>query len=54
VMNSRRSFDDLVGGGKQRRRHREAQYPGGLCVEDQFELGYDRIMWRAAASDMGK
>src|SRR6516165_4159218 len=32
------SFDHLVGGGEQRWRHREAEYPGSLRVEDQFEL----------------
>src|SRR5258707_11995671 len=31
-------FDHLVGASEQRRRHGEAKYPGGLGVDDQFEL----------------
>jgi len=31
-------FDHLVGGREQRRRHSEAEHPGGLGVDDQFEL----------------
>jgi hypothetical protein len=33
-----RSFDHLVGGGEERWRHSEAEHPGSLCVDDQFEL----------------
>jgi hypothetical protein len=32
-------FDHLVGAGKQRCRHGDAQHPGSLVVDDQFELG---------------
>jgi len=34
-MNSRH----FVGNGKKRRRHGEAEYPGGLGVDDQLEFG---------------
>ena len=33
-----RLFDHLVGGREQRRRHREAEHPGGLGVDDQLEF----------------
>ena len=32
-------FDHLVGGRQQRRRDGEAEHPGSLGVNDQFELG---------------
>jgi hypothetical protein len=34
-----RLFDHLVGGGDERRRHREAKNPGGLVIDDQLESG---------------
>src|SRR5215469_12578455 len=33
------SFDHLVGDSEQHRRHVEANYPGRLQVDDEFELG---------------
>jgi len=30
-------FDHLVGGGEQRRRHREAEHSGSRGVDDEFE-----------------
>ena len=45
------SFDHLVGGREQRRRHGEAEHPGGLEVDDQLELGrlHDRQVRRLRA-----
>jgi uncharacterized protein YchJ len=37
VMNSRR-LNYLVGGDEQLVGHSEAEHPGGLAVDDQFEL----------------
>jgi hypothetical protein len=37
----RNSFDHLVGACKQRRRHLEAERPGGLSIDDQL----DHIFW---------
>jgi hypothetical protein len=38
------SFDHLVGGGEQRRRHRETERPGGMVVEtsSNFDACTDR------------
>jgi hypothetical protein len=44
-------FDDLVGLDQQDRRHRQAERPGGLQVDDQFELGrlhHGQIAWFGA------
>ena len=38
-MNSRRSFDHLVGGGEQLGGTVEVEESGGLCVDDQLEFG---------------
>src|SRR6266516_4480762 len=45
------SFDHLVGGSEQRRRHVEAEHPGGLGVDDQLELAqlFDRQVRRLCA-----
>src|ERR1700730_300275 len=37
-------LDNLVGAGEQRRRHREAERPGGLQIDDELEL--DRLLHR--------
>jgi hypothetical protein len=44
-------FDDLVGAGKDRRRHGEAQHLGRLAVDDQLEFGWllDRQISRLGA-----
>ena len=34
------SFDHLVGEPEQRWRHREAEHPGGLEIENEIELGW--------------
>jgi hypothetical protein len=42
------------GGGKQRRRHGEAEHPGDLGVDDQLELGrlhYWQVRWLGALED---
>ena len=46
-----RLFDHLVGGGEQRRRHGDAQRPGGLGINDQLEFGrlHDRQIGRLCA-----
>src|SRR6516162_4055108 len=48
---SSRSFDDLVGVGKQRRRNGETEYLGSLRVDDQLELArlHDREVGRFRA-----
>src|SRR5262249_33590651 len=38
VQQAERSFDHLVGDGKQRRGHVEANHPGRLGVDDQLKL----------------
>jgi hypothetical protein len=38
-MNSRHSFDHLVGAGEECRWHVEAEHPGGLGVDDQLDFG---------------
>ena len=38
------SFDDLVGGGEQHGRYREAQRFGGLEIDRQIEFG--RLLYR--------
>jgi hypothetical protein len=38
-MNSRRSFDHLVGAARQRQRDRNAERLGGLEVDEELDLG---------------
>ena len=44
-------FDHIVGAGKQPWRQGEVEHPGGLGVDDQFELGclHDRHVCRLGA-----
>src|SRR5262245_11820697 len=46
-------LDDLVSAGEQRRRHRQAEHPRGLGVNDQLELGRldDRQVGRFCAQE---
>src|SRR5262244_445623 len=48
------SLDHLIGAGKQRRRHFEAEHPCGLGIDDQLELGrlHDRqFRWLGTLED---
>jgi hypothetical protein len=49
-MNSRRSFDHLVGAGEQRRGNFKTESLRGRNVNDEIELGrlLDRPYWRQA------
>jgi hypothetical protein len=48
---ARASFDHFVGARQQRRRHGDAERPGGLEVDDQLNLGWllDRQIRRFCA-----
>ena len=49
-------LDDLVGDGKQHRRHGEAEHPGGLEIDHQLVLVrplYGQVAWFCTAQLRG-